>query len=263
VAYSKRSVSEQQSTKYALERELRLALFGISKEDIIALDTGDGVAITFLNDIERAYSVAVELRKYLSASAPRRPVFEIRTGINLGPLKIVIDINERMNVIGDGINVAQRIMSFASPGQLLISSSYYDMMRMLKPEYERTFISAGRRWDKHARDHLVYEACLTEPSRSQRAARGSISERLRANRITKVPENLPRALMLTSVVVALLLFVLGRSETDAQAHDAVSPKAHKVLDGKAQGKSHAGFPDLSSPAFPKKNAKLLARFGRT
>ena len=40
----------------------------------------------------------------------------VRLGINLGPVRLVKDINGQMNIIGDGINVAQRVMSFAEPG---------------------------------------------------------------------------------------------------------------------------------------------------
>lgn len=31
----------------------------------------------------------------------------------MGPVRVISDINERVNVVGDGINVAQRIMDFA------------------------------------------------------------------------------------------------------------------------------------------------------
>ena len=55
----------------------------------------------------------------------------VRMGINLGPVKLVKDINGHPNIIGDGINVAQRIMSFARPGQIVVSRSYYDVVSNL------------------------------------------------------------------------------------------------------------------------------------
>jgi class 3 adenylate cyclase len=51
-------------------------------------------------------------------------------------VKVITDINQHTNVIGDGINVAQRIMSFGVPGQLLVSRSCYDMMRLLNSRYD-------------------------------------------------------------------------------------------------------------------------------
>ena len=40
----------------------------------------------------------------------------VRLGVNLGPVRLVKDLNGQMNIIGDGINVAQRVMSFSRPG---------------------------------------------------------------------------------------------------------------------------------------------------
>jgi len=45
------------------------------------------------------------------------PQLQIRVGVNLGPVRLVKDINGQPNIIGDGINVAQRVMSFAEPGR--------------------------------------------------------------------------------------------------------------------------------------------------
>jgi hypothetical protein len=61
-----------------------------------------------------------------------------------------------MNIIGDGINVAQRIMGFARPGQLLVSRSFYEVVSRLSRDYERLFFHEGSRTDKHVRAHEVY-----------------------------------------------------------------------------------------------------------
>ena len=53
----------------------------------------------------------------------------IRMGVNLGPVRLVKDLNAQLNIIGDGINVAQRVMSFSDPGQLLVSRSFYEVVR--------------------------------------------------------------------------------------------------------------------------------------
>jgi hypothetical protein len=77
-------------------------------------------------------------------------------GINLGPVKLVKDINGHPNIIGDGINVAQRIMSFARPGQIVVSRSYYDVVSNLASEYAKLFHYEGSRTDKHVREHEIY-----------------------------------------------------------------------------------------------------------
>jgi hypothetical protein len=80
----------------------------------------------------------------------------VRTGINLGPVKLVKDINGHPNIVGDGINVAQRIMSFARPGQIVVSRSYYDVVSNLASEYAKLFTYEGSRTDKHVREHEIY-----------------------------------------------------------------------------------------------------------
>jgi hypothetical protein len=84
------------------------------------------------------------------------PDLRVRMGINLGPVKLLKDINNQVNLIGDGINVAQRIMSFAEAGQLLVSRSYYDIVSCLSQEYAQLFQYQGARADKHIREHDIY-----------------------------------------------------------------------------------------------------------
>ena len=80
----------------------------------------------------------------------------VRFGINLGPVKLVKDINDRENLIGDGINTAQRIMNFAEAGELLVSRSYYEVVSCLTREYANLFHYIGMKADKHIREHEIY-----------------------------------------------------------------------------------------------------------
>lgn len=85
-------------------------------------------------------------------------------GINLGPIKILEDINGNRNTIGDGINVAQRIMSFSKPNQLLVSRAYYDVVSCLSVENPEMFSYVGIHNDKHVREHAVYEVVSSKAS---------------------------------------------------------------------------------------------------
>ncbi len=85
----------------------------------------------------------------------------LRTGINLGPIKIVTDLNGQPNAVGDGINVAQRIMSFAAESEILVSRSYYEVVARLSEGNERLFRYLGIRKDKHVREHELYAFGLT------------------------------------------------------------------------------------------------------
>ena len=155
--YSKKSVEEQIAVKGRFNALLSEIIKDIAVNDRIILDTGDGAAIGFLGDPEDALFVAMEFREsVLNEQPPSSPPLSIRMGINLGPVKLVRDINKQLNLIGDGINVGQRVMSFAQPGQLLVSRSYYEVISCLTQEYAKLFVYQGVQADKHIREHGIY-----------------------------------------------------------------------------------------------------------
>lgn len=157
VEYSKRSVTDQIRLKEQFNADLSEALSGVAVDDRIILDTGDGAALSFLGDPEGAMFVALGMRDAVTGrAAADGPALAVRYGINLGPVRLVKDINGQPNIIGDGINVAQRVMSFADPGQILVSRSYYDVMSRLSEDYAGMFHYEGARTDKHVREHEVY-----------------------------------------------------------------------------------------------------------
>src|SRR5262245_46546498 len=162
VGYSKKPVTEQIRLKTSLTNNLSEAIKDIPVNDRIILDTGDGAAISFLGDPEDALFVTLSLREAMVREGMTATMVEasqddaVRMGINLGPVKLVKDINGHPNIIGDGINVAQRIMSFARPGQIVVSRSYYDVVSNLASEYAKLFSYEGSRTDKHVREHEIY-----------------------------------------------------------------------------------------------------------
>ena len=162
VGYSKKPVGEQIRLKTSLTNNLSSAIKDIPVNDRIILDTGDGAAISFLGDPEDALFTTLSLREAMLQEGMSVTQVEasgedaVRMGINLGPVKLVKDINGHPNIIGDGINVAQRIMSFARPGQIVVSRSYYDVVSNLASEYAKLFTYEGSRTDKHVREHEIY-----------------------------------------------------------------------------------------------------------
>lgn len=155
--YSKKPVTEQIRLKERFNALLSQALQDVAVNDRIILDTGDGAAISFLGDPEDALFVAMSLRDSVSAKALEETVpLQLRIGVNLGPVRLVTDINGQPNIIGDGINVAQRVMSFAQMNQVLISRSYFEVVSRLSEEYDQLFHYEGSRTDKHVREHEVY-----------------------------------------------------------------------------------------------------------
>src|SRR5688572_17829926 len=167
VGSSKTSVVAQFDVKRRFNGMLAEALDVLQRRDRVIVDTGDGAAVVFLGDPEDALVVGLAMRE-------RAARIGVRMGINLGAVKLISDLNDQVNVVGDGINVAQRVMSFAEPGQLLVSAHYQDVVSRLSARYATLFTREGRRHDKHVREHEVYsvsealriggESLLDEPA---------------------------------------------------------------------------------------------------
>jgi class 3 adenylate cyclase len=157
VGYAKRTVPDQHEMKELFNKLLAEAVQNIAPAERIMVDTGDGAAIAFSGDPEDALFAALSLRDAIDTGRATlgEPGF-VRMGINLGPLKMVRDINGHTNMIGDGVNDAQRVMSFAEPGQVMVAHSYYDIISRFSRDYAQLFVYEGTRHDKHVREHEVY-----------------------------------------------------------------------------------------------------------
>jgi CheY-like chemotaxis protein/class 3 adenylate cyclase len=189
IAYSTRSVADQIGAKQRFNALLAESLQGIPVGHRIALDTGDGAAICFLGDPEDALYVAMHLRD-------RRGDEGIRIGIHLGPVTRLDDINGQPNVVGDGINAAQRVMSFAQSGQVVASRAYRDVVTCLSSEYETLFAFHGAHRDKHVREHEIYVVGESE-SAMLRAKKGIASRAAHslASSGGNAPARRPRAII--------------------------------------------------------------------
>ena len=149
VGYSKKGVTEQVRLKQSFNGVLSNALEQVPPGDRVVIDTGDGAAITFLGDPEGALFVALAVLDAVGE-------VPVRMGINLGPVSLMKDINGLDNVVGDGINSAERVMSFAAQDQLLVSRSFFEVVALLSPDYAALFRHEPSRTDKHERAHDLY-----------------------------------------------------------------------------------------------------------
>ena len=121
VGYSKLLITGQsellrQLTKIVRESEpFRVAE---AEDKLVRLPTGDGMALVFRNSPEAPVQCAFEVGKKLKA----HPELPVRMGIHSGPVNEVADVNERINITGAGINVAQRVMDCGDAGHILLSN---------------------------------------------------------------------------------------------------------------------------------------------
>lgn len=154
VGFSTHSVGHQVTLKTSLNEIINKAVKGMPEEGRIAIDTGDGAAICFLGDPEEALQCSLLLRDLLVQKY--RNHLAVRMGLHLGPVRIMFDINERVNVVGDGINVAQRIMDFAQPNHIVVSRAYFDVISRISDNSASQFAYLGPHLDKHLRQHEIY-----------------------------------------------------------------------------------------------------------
>jgi hypothetical protein len=155
VGYSKTPDSRQIAMKARLNELLAQAIGGVAESERLILDTGDGAALCFLGDPEDALFVATAVNDAVKSEVGDAAQI-LRIGINLGPIKVVTDLNGQPNAVGDGINVAQRVMSFAGENEILVSRSYYEVVARLSEGNERLFRYVGVKKDKHIREHQLY-----------------------------------------------------------------------------------------------------------
>jgi TolB-like protein/Flp pilus assembly protein TadD len=86
------------------------------------LPTGDGMVLAFFTTPDAPMRCALEIGKKLK----EHPNLLLRMGINSGPVDEVVDVNERSNVAGAGITMAQRVMDCGDAGHILLSKRSAD-----------------------------------------------------------------------------------------------------------------------------------------
>jgi serine/threonine-protein kinase len=89
---------------------------------LVRLPTGDGMSLVFFTSPDAPVRCAREI----SAALRSQPDFRLRMGIHSGPVDAVSDVNDRANVAGAGINLAQRVMDCGDAGHILLSQRVAD-----------------------------------------------------------------------------------------------------------------------------------------
>src|SRR5213082_1489793 len=120
VGYSKFSINEQGVVVDELTKVVRSSDQYQKAEAagrLIKIPTGDGMGLVFHTSPEAPAQCAVEISRALK----EHPRLQLRMGVHSGPVSGVIDVNERANVAGAGLNIAQRVMECGDAGHILLS----------------------------------------------------------------------------------------------------------------------------------------------
>ena len=84
---------------------------------LIRLPTGDGMALAFATTPDAPVRCAMQTSNALRS----HPMLKVRMGVHSGPVSGMTDVNDRSNVAGAGINIAQRVMDCGDAGHILLS----------------------------------------------------------------------------------------------------------------------------------------------
>jgi class 3 adenylate cyclase len=131
VSYSLGSIDEQTELLTMLQeivRETGEYKAAFAKGELLSLPTGDGMALVFLRDPVSPAKCALEIAASLKDHAQIR----LRMGLHIGPVRRHADIRENMNVVGGGINMAQRVMDCGDTGHILVSQQVAEVLQQLR-----------------------------------------------------------------------------------------------------------------------------------
>src|SRR5213595_149363 len=120
VGYSKLSINDQHAAVEELNQIVRASeqfQRAEAAERLLKIATGDGMALVFYTSPEAPAQCAVEISRALK----EHPRIQLRMGIHSGPVSGVVDVNNRPNLTGAGINIAQRVMDCGDAGHVLLS----------------------------------------------------------------------------------------------------------------------------------------------
>ncbi len=124
---------------------------------------GDGGSLTF-EDLFAALETAKTLAKIIddyNRARPDKQPLEVRIGLHCGTVTVRNDLDSRLNVWGEGINISARVAGLAKPGQLLASRDFCERADLLNlGEPEVTYI--GKWWIKHNKFLPIYNLYMDD-----------------------------------------------------------------------------------------------------
>ena len=139
VGFSKLLINEQAELLQELNRIVQASdCFQEAEKSgrLIRLPTGDGMALMFFRSPEEPVQCALEISEELT----HHPHLQVRIGVHSGPVSQVTDVNGNLNIVGSGINVAQRVMDCGDAGHILLSKRIAED------------VSTSRQWQPYLRD---------------------------------------------------------------------------------------------------------------
>jgi TolB-like protein/class 3 adenylate cyclase len=237
VGYSKLSINDQHAAVEDLNQTVRASeqfQRAEAANRLIRIPTGDGMVLVFYTNPEAPAQCAVEISRALK----EHPRLQLRMGIHSGPVSGVVDVNERANLAGAGINMAKRVMDCGDAGHILLSRHVAEDLA----EYER--------WREFLHDIGTFEVKHGVPVSvtnlySDEVGNAKLPTKLQAVRKHRAHvrwAEIGAALLVLGAIIAAFVFLLHRS---TRAPLAVLDKSIAVLpfDNRSRDPDNAFFTD--------------------
>jgi TolB-like protein/class 3 adenylate cyclase/Tfp pilus assembly protein PilF len=203
VGYSKLLVNEQIDLLQKLNQTVRATeCFRVAEAEgkLIRVPTGDGMALLFFRSPEEPVRCALEIGKALRD----HPHIQLRMGIHSGPVNRVTDVNDKTNIAGSGINVAQRVLDCGDAGHILLSAHIAEDLTQYR-HWQRYLHDLGECEVKHGlRLHLfnLYKDNLGNPKVPEKLKRRRWKQQWPPIRPVPSPPS-PKFLLAVALVVSV------------------------------------------------------------
>jgi TolB-like protein/class 3 adenylate cyclase/Tfp pilus assembly protein PilF len=198
VGYSKRVIEEQRELQHELNTIVRASpQFSAAEAQgkLVRLPTGDGMALVFFNSGEAPIRCAVDVARALKDHSQ----LHLRMGIHTGPVSTVTDVNERSNIAGAGINIAQRVMDLGDAGHILLSKRAAEDLAQYR-QWQPNLHDLGQHEAKHGTKIDIINYCAGGVGNPH------LPEKLAAERKKQaVHRRRKRALIATAIVLAAVI----------------------------------------------------------
>ena len=212
VAYSKMTTDDQRAAVEKLNQivqstdEYRKAQ---SENRLLKLATGDGMALIFNHSPEDPVECALEISR---AIKEQHSNLRLRMGVHSGPVSGMVDVNDRANVAGAGINMAQRVMECADAGHILLSKRVAEDLQQFK-HWRPHLYHIGECEVKHGEKIDIVNLFTAELGNSERPQRltsrpGRTDVSAGVDDRPKSPKSRSPALLI-ALVIGFMLFTLG------------------------------------------------------
>ena len=211
IDFSKKTVSEQAEIKNQLNHLINHAVIDIAHNNRAILNVADGTVIACIGPLEDALEdallISLTIRDEIleNNSLSSTPLY-VRFGINLGATQVSSDVNGKPSIVGESIDEAQRIMSFAKPNQILVSRPYYEMTSKLSQEISQMF----EYHDMHANEQDIYAVRVLKGSAAIEESPSVPTDNSQPEKWQSIISKINWSYVPLSLLVFVALFVLAK-----------------------------------------------------